>query len=643
MRIAIVLFTLIFSFSAFSQVECFVSVSPNDTTICPGDSVYISALASVTSGGQSFDFDSGTLPPGWSTTGSTSYSTPCGAGPNGSSYFWASTSGTSTPTVTTAGFDVSCGGNVVFEMMYAVQGGAVPCEGPDLAHEGVELQYSTDGGVTWTTIIYYSPGGYTLPTNPGTTGSVASGATPYTVWNQFTVPIPPGAMTTNTMFQWIQTNSSGTCCDNWGLEDISIQAGPCESAVVNWNNGLSDTTEFWALPTSDTAFVAYVYDTLGTLQCVSDSIFINLNTASLTYDLVDTVIAMCPTDIIPVEVVNMQNGVQPYTYDWSNGTTTNPTDLTTNGLPHDTIPYYVTITDGCGFTYDDSVIMIVNQTLQIDTLLSYPSSACLPDGAVSAFVSGITGTPLYEWTGPGPNSPLFYQATVWQNIPPGWYYFTVQDDACEAMDSVYIEPLNPPIAEISPVSSSGCSPVSVTFTNSSQNTSSYEWHFNNGDPVVNTSAMDSQSAVFTSSTVVMIIASDVNDCADTTYATIDVVQCGCTDPTALNYDGSAVIDDGSCIYPIPTVTAPNVFTPNNDGDNDMFFLTTANTTEVELIITNRWGNVMFETISPNPAWNGKIDGHGADASEGVYFFRYKATGVNGDVVEGHGFLHLIRD
>ena len=153
---------ILIGFLASSQVSCFVNVTPNDTTICPGDSILISAQAAVTTGSQSFNFDSGSLPPGWTTTGTTSYSTPCGPGPNGSPYFWASTSGTATPTVTTAEFDVECGGNIVFEMVYAVQSGAAPCEGPDLANEGVELQYSIDGGLTWITIVYYSPGGYEL-------------------------------------------------------------------------------------------------------------------------------------------------------------------------------------------------------------------------------------------------------------------------------------------------------------------------------------------------------------------------------------------------------------------------------------------------------------------------------------------------
>ncbi|PWL31499.1 MAG: hypothetical protein DCO96_04675 [Fluviicola sp. XM-24bin1] len=48
-----------------------------------------------------------------------------------------------------------------------------------MAHEGIELQFSVDGGLTWIPIVYFSPGGFQLPQNPGTSGSVATGFTPY--------------------------------------------------------------------------------------------------------------------------------------------------------------------------------------------------------------------------------------------------------------------------------------------------------------------------------------------------------------------------------------------------------------------------------------------------------------------------------
>ena len=41
---------------------------------------------------------------------------------------------------------------------------------------------------------------------------------------------------------------------------------------------------------------------------------------------------------------------------------------------------------------------------------------------------------------------------------------------------------------------------------------------------------------------------------------------------------------------------PNVFTPNNDGNNDSFYIqTVCDYSNFSVVITNRWGNVVFES------------------------------------------------
>lgn len=262
--------------------NCTISVSPASATICIGDSVNITSIGNLLGYGQMFNFNSGNIPTGWNAAGGNAFSTPCGQNPTGTPYYWASTvSAGQPPGITTAAFDVSCGGILQFDMVMAVQSGAAPCEGPDLISEGVQLQYSTDGGLTWIPIIYYNPNGTTQPSQAQATGgSVGVGQqTAFTTWGTYQVPIPPGAVGPNTMFQWTQFTNSGTCCDNWGLDNIIINAsgGNCgTTTIVNWSNGLQNTQDFWITPTTDTTLVAYVYDTLGVLQCISDTIFLNV-------------------------------------------------------------------------------------------------------------------------------------------------------------------------------------------------------------------------------------------------------------------------------------------------------------------------------------------------------------------------------
>lgn len=638
-----ILTALALPFTSDAQI-CNLTVNPTDTIICPGDSVLITSSASITATGQTFNFDFGILPPGWSTSGGSSFSTPCGPGINGTPYYWASTSGGGTPQINTPAFDVSCGGVITFDMVFAQQGGSAPCEGPDLANEGVELQYSTDGGVTWTTIVYYSPGGFELPAMPGTSGSVASGPTAYTVWNSFTVPIPPGALTTGTQFQWIQQNSSGTCCDNWGVDNIVVAAGPCNSAYVDWNgDGLEDTTAFYYTPSQDTVFEFIVYDSLGNQTTCFDSVFITLYQNTMTYDLVDTVFAYCPFDTIPTGISPVMNAPGPFTYSWSNGSVTDSTLLGAGAAQQSQETFYIDVTDGCGFVVTDSVVLDVNQTLSIDSFFVNNANACNPTGAASAFYSGDSTNALngLQWffEGPGQPGPNQVNASVITDVPSGWYYVTLTDAVCSVSDSVFIDVDQPPVADFTPANASGCSPVNVSFVNASQNTVNYVWNFGDGSP---TETATDVSHSFTQSSLVMLIASDASGCADTAYAQIDVTPCGCTDPTALNYDPFAVSDDGSCIFPNPVVEPSNVFTPNGDLTNDVFYLNTQNVQQLTLTITNRWGNLMYEGTGNNPGWDGTaIDG--TEASEGVYFYKYTAVGVIPDqVVEGHGFVHLER-
>lgn len=334
----------------------------------------------------------------------------------------------------------------------------------------------------------------------------------------------------------------------------------------------------------------------------------------------DTTI-VCRQDSVDI-YASVLDGIPPYSFSWDTGSTDSVTWVA--GTPNGSFDYYVTVTDACGFTDTDTLTLIVDQTLVIDTLIAYASDACNPTGAVSAFVSGITdvlGQPFYHWSDSiVPNGqPYEVDATVMQNIPSGWYYFTVTDDVCSALDSVFVEPLDPPVASFSASPTSGCAPLEVNFTNSSQNTTDYVWYMNN--EAMDTLYINTPGAtIYNESAVVMMVATRAS-CSDTAYATINVDPC-----------------------PFPTVYAPNVFTPNNDGYNDSFYLTVENAAEVELIITNRWGNIVFQHTATNPTWDGKSKTpSGVDCAEGVYFYRYKVTGVVGDILEGHGFVHLVRD
>lgn len=371
--------------------------------------------------------------------------------------------------------------------------------------------------------------------------------------------------------------------------------------------------------------------------------------SSGTLYIVDTVdiqitepdpLELCANDSVMVNV-SATGGAAPYTYTWNdpNSQVGDTVYLSTpTGTLSGSVDYIVTATDACGYTATDTVTITLNQTLSVDTVLSFPSAPCDPTGAVSAIISGETGAPLHEWTGPGPNSPNSIDATVWEDLSSGWYYYTVTDDVCTAKDSVFVDVTPPPVASFSASPQSGCAPLEVIFTNTSQNAVSYEWNFDGN--VVSTTNTNPQTQTFMNTALIQLVATDAGGCSDTTYSTVTVTSCGCTDPTAQNYDPNALVDDGSCYYPQPEIFVPNVFTPNEDNQNDIFFIDVKNASDLSFVILNRWGNVLYEGNGLNASWNGYIVG-GNLASDGTYFVRYTVTGIDGQEHEGHSFVQLV--
>jgi len=85
---------------------------------------------------------------------------------------------------------------------------------------------------------------------------------------------------------------------------------------------------------------------------------------------------------------------------------------------------------------------------------------------------------------------------------------------------------------------------------------------------------------------------------------------------------------------------PNTFTPNGDGENDLFKVKGLKIDEVYFAIYNRWGEKVFETNDLNVAWDGKYKGRPADV--GVFGWYLKVRCLNGEETFKKGNVTLIR-
>lgn len=82
-------------------------------------------------------------------------------------------------------------------------------------------------------------------------------------------------------------------------------------------------------------------------------------------------------------------------------------------------------------------------------------------------------------------------------------------------------------------------------------------------------------------------------------------------------------------------SVPNIFTPNNDGINDVLSIQ-SKTISLELDIYNRWGKKIFQSNNVENQWDGTYNGE--NLSSGVYF--YKISNSCGATEEG--YVTLVR-
>lgn len=111
--------------------------------------------------------------------------------------------------------------------------------------------------------------------------------------------------------------------------------------------------------------------------------------------------------------------------------------------------------------------------------------------------------------------------------------------------------------------------------------------------------------------------------------------------TYTDANGCSATDTTLVLYTLlPEVSVPNVFTPNNDGSNDLFFFDLKGIANVQCQIFNRWGNLIYELNGVNPVWNGKTKNNEL-VSTGVYFYKLEAIDLLGKKMLKQGNIHIL--
>lgn len=85
---------------------------------------------------------------------------------------------------------------------------------------------------------------------------------------------------------------------------------------------------------------------------------------------------------------------------------------------------------------------------------------------------------------------------------------------------------------------------------------------------------------------------------------------------------------------------PNVFSPNDDGENDFFEVPTNKASSYEFSVFSRSGTLIYKSMSPTVIWDGRSLS-GQEMTSGIYF--YTLTGVNVELLnEIKGIVYLFK-
>lgn len=281
--------------------------------------------------------------------------------------------------------------------------------------------------------------------------------------------------------------------------------------------------------------------------------------------------------------LSISGGTVPYFYNWSNGASHE--DI--NDL--DTGTYSVTVTDarGCSIT---NQVTIHSLAPIITTALTEPLPCLNASGEIDLSVTGGTMPYQYAWS----NGETLQDIS---NVHPGVYSVTVQDaNGCMFDTAFTLTNLN-----TFSVSAFGGGTITLGETidlhvsTTGSLLTQYFWTPSLGMECATCSQVIVQPG---QSTLFTVTGIDTNGCEASDTVSVHVIQ---------DY----------------TIFPPNAFSPNNDGNNDVFqlFGNLSGIKVFEIMIFDRWGEKIFEADHPTFSWDGTYKGEPVGPTVCVYIMK----------------------
>jgi gliding motility-associated-like protein len=372
--------------------------------------------------------------------------------------------------------------------------------------------------------------------------------------------------------------------------------------------GLTGSGPHMVIPTSTTVYTVSLLDANGCPVPPANMTVVVRPPLSI----IATDIAICDGTSGIISGASSGGNGGPYTYSWSNGPTTqsqtvSPTIVTSP------MNYIITLDDGCSIPATDTATVIVNPG-SIGLINGSDTVGCQPLLVNFNAISNNGAT--YSWDfGDGTTALGSSVNHTYPNV--GTYVVTINVTTAAgcvtplpSTNTIVVNPV--PNAEFSatPNPTTFLSP-SVSFTDLSTVTiSSWLWNFN--DPTSTTNSSTIQNPIHSFNNV----------------GSYDVVlfvtnQFGCID----SVEHVVEVKDDFVFY------APNAFTPNQDGINDIFLPTGIgyDLGTFDFYVFDRWGNVIFYSNDYRKGWDGHANGGSQIAQQDVYVWKVDLKDNSGKI------------
>jgi gliding motility-associated-like protein len=405
-------------------------------------------------------------------------------------------------------------------------------------------------------------------------------------------------------------------------------SGNTGTATETASGGTGPYTYSWATSPSQTGatatglstgiYTVFITDANG---CTGTDTAIVNSTNGPTATIQNSANPLCNGGLTGTATATATGGSSPYTYSWL--TSPAQTSATATGLGAGTYTVIVTDANGCS----SIVTVTLNQPAAVSGTTVQTNVQCFGgnNGASTATGSGGTGPYTYVWN----TAPAQSGATA-SGLTAGNYSVTVTDaNGCTNVIAVTItEPPSP--ADTLAISGAFCPGDSAAMLYAPAGFGNYQWYFDN--VAVSGANEDSLFILNTSSYTGYTVTWMLNGCVRTT--------------SFINLSTPAVLFTPDSLS--------NVFTPNNDGKNDLFTpysgkipserFITYYAKDFTLHIYNRWGNLVFTTSDIKTLWDGTND-KGKEVPAGTYYWistYISRCDPSENQVTNKGFVQLLR-